>query len=223
MRSRISIRGCVRPSVRPSHTSWISEKWTKFEQNSIKNKKVCHWKDDSKTSTVQEHASVVQTLLDLLRFLLPLSRTHWRVLTRRICTSARHFPFSISPQDSVNQRRRSFCDTMEGYGSVCSCSDPAPISFAPDPIPDATVARWVQWFRDRLIEYWATRSSVRSQCSLPRSWEIGFLYEMNVSPAYSFNPLCTVASSRDVGRAMTQHDIHKTTTRREVASSAMIL
>ena len=38
MRSRISIRGCVRPSVRPSHTSWISEKWAEIEQNSIRNK-----------------------------------------------------------------------------------------------------------------------------------------------------------------------------------------
>ena len=56
MRPRISIRGCVRPTVRrsvrpsvrrsvrrsvgPSHTSWIFEKWAKFEQNSIRNKKV---------------------------------------------------------------------------------------------------------------------------------------------------------------------------------------
>ena len=59
MRSRISIRGCVRPSVGPSvrpsvgpsHTSWISEKWAEFEQNSIRNEKVSHLKDDSKTST----------------------------------------------------------------------------------------------------------------------------------------------------------------------------
>ena len=32
---------------------------------------------------------------------------------------------------------------MEGYGSVCSCSDPAPVSFAPDPIPDPAVAQFV--------------------------------------------------------------------------------
>ena len=59
MRFRISIRGCVRPfvgrSVRPSigrsHSSWISKKWAKFEQNSIRKKKVCHLKDNSKTST----------------------------------------------------------------------------------------------------------------------------------------------------------------------------
>ena len=57
MRSRISIRGCVRRSVcrsvpvGPSHTRSISEKWAKSEQNSIRNKKVCHLKDDSKTST----------------------------------------------------------------------------------------------------------------------------------------------------------------------------
>ena len=32
MRSHISIRGCIRRSVGPSHTSWISEKWADFEQ-----------------------------------------------------------------------------------------------------------------------------------------------------------------------------------------------
>ena len=71
MRSRISIRGCVRPSVRPSvgrsHTSWISEKWAEFEQNSIRTMKLSHLKDDSKTSTlaVRQNASVVRTLFDL--------------------------------------------------------------------------------------------------------------------------------------------------------------
>lgn len=47
------------------------------------------------------------------------------------------------PKDEESRRRRSFCNQMEGYGSVCSCSDPAPMSFAPDPIPDVAVARLV--------------------------------------------------------------------------------
>ena len=34
-----------------------------------------------------------------------------------------------------------------------------------------------------------TRSLARSLRSLPRSWERGFLYEMNASPAYNFHPL----------------------------------
>ena len=57
----------VRPSVRPLHTSWIFEKFAKFEQNSIRNKKVCHLEDDSKTSTRagSQNASVVRTLFDL--------------------------------------------------------------------------------------------------------------------------------------------------------------
>ena len=46
-----SVRRSVGPSVGRSHTSWISEKWAEFEQNSIGNKKVCHLKDYSKTST----------------------------------------------------------------------------------------------------------------------------------------------------------------------------
>ena len=67
----MSIRGCVRPSVGPSvgpsHTSWISEKRAEFEQNSIRNKKVCHLENESKTSTraVSQNASVVRTLFDL--------------------------------------------------------------------------------------------------------------------------------------------------------------
>ena len=32
------------------------------------------------------------------------------------------------PDDDVTRRRREFCDHIEGYGSVCSCHDPAPIS-----------------------------------------------------------------------------------------------
>ena len=62
-----SVGPSVGRSVRPSHTSWISEKGAEFEQNSIRNKKVCHLKDDSKTSTqaVSENASIVRTLFDL--------------------------------------------------------------------------------------------------------------------------------------------------------------
>ena len=48
-------RGCVRqlvgPSVRRSLSSWISEEWAKFEQNVIRNMKLCHLKDDLETST----------------------------------------------------------------------------------------------------------------------------------------------------------------------------
>ena len=47
--SHLYKRVCL--SIRPSHTSLISEKWAKFEQNSTRNKKVCHLKDYSKTST----------------------------------------------------------------------------------------------------------------------------------------------------------------------------
>ena len=73
MRSRISIRGCVRrsvrPSVRPLHTSWISAKWAEFEQNSIRKIKLCHLKDNSETSTLadRQNASDVWTLSDLFR------------------------------------------------------------------------------------------------------------------------------------------------------------
>jgi hypothetical protein len=35
---------------------------------------------------------------------------------------------TLWPDDEVNRRRREFCDHIEGYGSVCSCEDPAPIS-----------------------------------------------------------------------------------------------
>lgn len=35
------------------------------------------------------------------------------------------------PDNEENSRRRGFCNHIEGYGSVCSCVDPAPLSFAP--------------------------------------------------------------------------------------------
>ena len=48
-----SVRRSVGPSVRRSvtHELNFSEKWAKIEQNSIRNRKVCHLKDDSKTRT----------------------------------------------------------------------------------------------------------------------------------------------------------------------------
>ncbi|XP_069695480.1 protein O-linked-mannose beta-1,2-N-acetylglucosaminyltransferase 1-like isoform X2 [Periplaneta americana] len=38
-----------------------------------------------------------------------------------------------------NRRRREFCNHIEGYGSVCSCSDPAPLLFNPEPVPNNEV------------------------------------------------------------------------------------
>lgn len=34
----------------------------------------------------------------------------------------------------LNRRRKLFCSKVEGYGSICSCKDPAPIEFNPDPV-----------------------------------------------------------------------------------------
>uniref|UniRef100_A0A3Q3FPD0 Protein O-linked-mannose beta-1,2-N-acetylglucosaminyltransferase n=1 Tax=Labrus bergylta TaxID=56723 RepID=A0A3Q3FPD0_9LABR len=34
----------------------------------------------------------------------------------------------------LNRRRKLFCSKVEGYGSICSCKDPAPIEFNPDPL-----------------------------------------------------------------------------------------
>ncbi|XP_053435713.1 protein O-linked-mannose beta-1,2-N-acetylglucosaminyltransferase 1-like [Nycticebus coucang] len=39
----------------------------------------------------------------------------------------------------LNRRRWSFCSKFEGYGSVCSCKNPTPIVFSPDPLPDNKV------------------------------------------------------------------------------------
>ena len=38
------------------------------------------------------------------------------------------------------ERRRAFCDSIEGYGSVCSCSDPAPLAFHPPPVLNNNIA-----------------------------------------------------------------------------------
>ncbi|XP_051568692.1 protein O-linked-mannose beta-1,2-N-acetylglucosaminyltransferase 1-like [Myxocyprinus asiaticus] len=39
----------------------------------------------------------------------------------------------------LNRRRKLFCSKVEGYGSICSCNDPAPIEFNPDPLPNNNV------------------------------------------------------------------------------------
>lgn len=38
------------------------------------------------------------------------------------------------PDTELNRRRKRFCSKVEGYGSVCSCKDPTPIEFNPDPV-----------------------------------------------------------------------------------------
>jgi len=48
------------------------------------------------------------------------------------------------PKDKVGARRQYFCDRHEGYGSVCSCTDAAPIVFNSDLIPDPDVANRIK-------------------------------------------------------------------------------
>ncbi|MBN3315614.1 PMGT1 acetylglucosaminyltransferase, partial [Atractosteus spatula] len=43
------------------------------------------------------------------------------------------------PDTELNRRRKLFCSKVEGYGSICSCKDPAPIEFNPDPLQDNKV------------------------------------------------------------------------------------
>ncbi|KAK7487497.1 hypothetical protein BaRGS_00021199, partial [Batillaria attramentaria] len=43
------------------------------------------------------------------------------------------------PEDEVGKRRRSFCGKVEGYGSVCTCDDPAPIDFSRQKLKGNTV------------------------------------------------------------------------------------
>lgn len=40
------------------------------------------------------------------------------------------------PDDEINRRRKTFCNKLEGYGSVCSCRAPAPLLFDPEPVSD---------------------------------------------------------------------------------------
>uniref|UniRef100_A0A1B6DHI8 Protein O-linked-mannose beta-1,2-N-acetylglucosaminyltransferase n=2 Tax=Clastoptera arizonana TaxID=38151 RepID=A0A1B6DHI8_9HEMI len=44
------------------------------------------------------------------------------------------------PDTDENRRRRQFCNHIEGYGSVCSCTEPASLSFTPEMVPDNKVA-----------------------------------------------------------------------------------
>ncbi|KAG7153761.1 O-linked-mannose beta-1-2-N-acetylglucosaminyltransferase 1-like 17 [Homarus americanus] len=40
------------------------------------------------------------------------------------------------PDTDEHRRRGEFCGHIEGYGSVCSCSDPAPLTFTTEPVSD---------------------------------------------------------------------------------------
>lgn len=43
------------------------------------------------------------------------------------------------PKTEENQRRLQFCNRIEGYGSVCSCDDPASLTFTPEPVENNKV------------------------------------------------------------------------------------
>ena len=48
---------------------------------------------------------------------------------------------ALWPADSPDTaRRRRFCDKVEGYGSVCSCRDPSPVTFSPPPVLNNQIA-----------------------------------------------------------------------------------
>lgn len=38
------------------------------------------------------------------------------------------------PDTEETQRRLQFCNRIEGYGSVCSCDEPASLTFSPEPV-----------------------------------------------------------------------------------------
>uniref|UniRef100_A0A4W3I0J9 Protein O-linked-mannose beta-1,2-N-acetylglucosaminyltransferase n=1 Tax=Callorhinchus milii TaxID=7868 RepID=A0A4W3I0J9_CALMI len=42
--------------------------------------------------------------------------------------------------NETNRRRKAFCSKVEGYGSICSCKDPAPIEFNPETLKDNKVS-----------------------------------------------------------------------------------
>ncbi|XP_065206795.1 protein O-linked-mannose beta-1,2-N-acetylglucosaminyltransferase 1-like isoform X2 [Planococcus citri] len=46
----------------------------------------------------------------------------------------------IWPDGDELERRKTFCNQIEGYGHVCSCENPSPVSFDPDPIIDSRIA-----------------------------------------------------------------------------------
>lgn len=37
-------------------------------------------------------------------------------------------------QSVLNQRRKSFCNKVEGYGDICNCQNPHPIQFTPQKV-----------------------------------------------------------------------------------------
>ncbi|KAL5022574.1 hypothetical protein ScPMuIL_001729 [Solemya velum] len=45
------------------------------------------------------------------------------------------------PDNEVNQRRKMFCSKREGYGDVCSCSQPAPLTFDVPPVDNGLVSK----------------------------------------------------------------------------------
>ena len=43
------------------------------------------------------------------------------------------------PDSDINKRRKHFCSKFEGYGSVCSCREPAPLDIYSEQVSKKTV------------------------------------------------------------------------------------
>lgn len=60
------------------------------------------------------------------------------------------------PNNEEGKRRKAFCSRVEGYGSVCSCEGPAPISFKP--------AKVRQVLYLHVVNYWPLLATWEPQC-----------------------------------------------------------
>ncbi|KAF2365653.1 Glycosyl transferase family 13 [Trinorchestia longiramus] len=59
---------------------------------------------------------------------------HPVVLRAEVPLVAMHESECSWPDTEENRRRMDFCSHIEGYGSVCSCSEPAPLTFTTEPL-----------------------------------------------------------------------------------------
>ena len=84
-----SIGPSVRPSVSWSHKSWVSEISAEFRKNSIRNMRLCHWKDKTSMQADHQNASddlIWLDLLDAFSFLFFFVRLSVRPSVRQLVT-----------------------------------------------------------------------------------------------------------------------------------------
>ncbi|XP_071846962.1 protein O-linked-mannose beta-1,2-N-acetylglucosaminyltransferase 1-like isoform X2 [Apostichopus japonicus] len=91
-----------------------------------------------------------------------------------------------------NRRRQSFCSKVEGYGSLCSCEEPAPIDFNPEPVSS------INTLKNQALPIDFNPEPL----SVNKVWEVPVIIIASNRPNYLYRMLRSLLSAHGVNPSM---------------------